>query len=463
MSNYYLPLIADCYKTGHISQYPKGTTEIYINFTPRSDEYLQRSSISDGKLYVYGVEKAVKKIKKYFEEFFKNTHDQMLFYSAVCDGILGEEKVRIDQWDKLAEFGSIPLEFKALPEGSLIDVGTPVLTIKNTHPDFFWLPNYIEVLVSMLIWKPFTVANIAREYKMVCDYWCEKTGVEPEFAKIQCHDFSMRGSTGLEDAVETGTAWLEFFKGTDNLLGAYNSIFDAPHGFSSIPASEHSVMCAGGSETEYETYERLITEVYPSGPVSLVSDTWDYWNVLTNILPALKDKIMARDGKLVIRPDSGNPVDIICGTEIVFGETPSEKGSVELLWETFGGTVNEKGYKVLDSHIGLIYGDSITIERQCEILRRLEAKGFASSNIVFGVGSYSLTYLTRDTLGFATKATSAVINGERVSLFKNPKTGSSKKSHKGLLFVRQETDGLFLEQDVSIERERSPENMLRPI
>ncbi len=187
-------------------------------------------------------------------------------------------------------------------------------------------------------------------------------------------------------------------------------------------------MCMGKKESEIETFRRLL-KLYPKGILSVVSDTWDLWKVLTEYLPALKKEILSRDGKLVIRPDSGDPVDIICGTtdfatkrlnsyeklsktELWKKQKPEVKGVIELLWETFGGTVNELGYKVLDSHIGAIYGDSITLERAKEICERLKSKGFASTNIVLGIGSYTYQYNTRDTFGFAVKATYGEITKE---------------------------------------------------
>lgn len=223
-------------------------------------------------------------------------------------------------------------------------------------------------------------------------------------------------------------------------------------------------MCAGGDENERETFERLM-DLYPAGILSVVSDTWDFWNVLTVHLPALHDRIMARDGKLVIRPDSGDPADIICGTQIVntfqdhrdmtgqltttirdrkFGEgkTPEEKGAIELLWDEFGGTVNEQGYKVLDEHVGLIYGDSMNFDRVNEINRRLAEKGFASTNWVAGLGSYGYQYQTRDTFGFAMKATNVTIEGEDRAIFKDPVTDNGlKKSLKGRISVHKDQSG----------------------
>lgn len=207
---------------------------------------------------------------------------------------------------------------------------------------------------------------------------------------------------------------------------------------------------------EYIYFKRLITEVYPKGFVSIVSDTWDLWKVVTDYLPRLKNEILARDGRLVVRPDSGNPVDIICGytkdelNELSFEEAaaPEAKGVYQLLWETFGGTINEKGYKVLDAHIGVIYGDSITIERQREIYKRLEEKGFAATNLVLGIGSYTYQYRTRDSLGFAMKATWCQINGEPKEIFKQPKTDSGmKNSLKGLIQVLKDENGKYYARD----------------
>lgn len=216
--------------------------------------------------------------------------------------------------------------------------------------------------------------------------------------------------------------------------------------------TEHSVMCMGGNEDEVETFRRLIEDVYPTGIVSIVSDTWDFWKVITDYSVQLKDKIMARQpnalglNKVVFRPDSGCPVKILCGDPE--GATEAErKGAVECLWDIFGGTETDKGYKMLDEHVGLIYGDSITLERAATILERLAAKGFASTNVVFGVGSYTYQMITRDSFGMAMKATYGEVNGEGRELYKDPATDSGvKKSAKGLLRVERE-DGQYVLYD----------------
>lgn len=208
---------------------------------------------------------------------------------------------------------------------------------------------------------------------------------------------------------------------------------------------------------EFHYFKRLITEIYPSGIVSIVSDTFDFWRIMTEYLPALKDEIMARDGRVVIRPDSGDPVKIVCGDH----ETPysllteeQRKGAYELLWDTFGGKVNDKGYKELDPHVGLIYGDSITLPRQQQILHLLEQKGFAFSNGVLGIGSFTYEYVTRDTFGFAMKATWGVVNGQPKNIFKNPKTDSGfKKSAKGLLKVYEGDGTLKVKNECTLAEE----------
>lgn len=219
--------------------------------------------------------------------------------------------------------------------------------------------------------------------------------------------------------------------------------------------TEHSVMCAHGKDGEIDTLKYLMNQ-YPKGILSVVSDTWDLWKLVTEYLATLKEEILARDGKLVCRPDSGDPVDIICGTlHYATGHradiTPEQKGVIELLWDIFGGTVNEQGYKVLDPHIGAIYGDSITIERAKEICEKLKNKGFASTNWVAGVGSYSLGYATRDQQGGAIKSTYVEINGKGREIFKDPITDDgTKKSAKGLLAVyKNEVNEYYLQDQVS--------------
>jgi nicotinamide phosphoribosyltransferase len=269
---------------------------------------------------------------------------------------------------------------------------------------------------------------------------------------------------GIEAARLSGAGHLLSFNGTDTVSAIdfledyYGADSDTELIGGSVPATEHSVMCMGSQEGELETFRRLITEVYPTGIVSVVSDTWDYWSVWTDILPSLKDEVMAREGTLTIRPDSGDPVLIICGDPNAEPGSPQYKGTFEMAWDLFGGTVNEKGFKQLDSHINVIYGDSITIPRCTAIVEGLIEKGFVPS-MVFGIGSFTYQYNTRDTFGFAMKATYGEVNGEAREIFKDPQTDrGDKKSAKGLLaVVRDETDRLVLKQQATWEEVKSCE------
>jgi nicotinamide phosphoribosyltransferase len=376
-------------------------------------------------------------------------------YKRRMDNALGKDSVNIDHLAALYDLGYLPLKIKALPEGTLVPIGVPMLTVVNTHPDFFWLTNYIETIMSCYLWKPITSATIAFEYKKLLTNYAKTTCIDKDFIKFQAHDFSFRGMSSLQDAAASGAGHLLSFVGTDtipaiDLLEEYYFANAATELIGcSVPATEHSVMCMGTENNELFTFRRLITKLYPDGIISIVSDTWDFWHVINTYLPILKPDIMARNGKVVIRPDSGDPVNIICGDLHAPKDSSEYKGAVECLWDIFGGTVNSRGFKELDPHIGLIYGDSITLNRASMILEQLEAKGFASNNIVFGVGSYTYEYVTRDTFGFAMKATSGVVNGERRDIFKCPKTDDGgKKSAKGLLRVAYVKHKLVLEEQV---------------
>ena len=466
-------LLTDGYKTGHHQQYPKGTTLVYSNFTPRSNKYAPNGC---DQVVSFGQQMVVQQIHEAFQnEFFSKPKDE------VCGEMKRELSMYlgtdydVSHFEALHDLGYLPIHVKAIEEGTLVPIKVPVLTIYNTHPDFYWVTNYLETIISNLLWKPMTSATIAHTYRKVLTKWQEKTDAERGwFIDWQGHNFSMRGMDSVDAVISSGLGHLTSFSGTDSLPTLYGARkYYGETGFvgGSVNATEHSVMCAGGKEDEIDTFRRLL-DTYPTGILSVVSDTWDLWKVCTEHVVTLKDEIMARDGKLVIRPDSGDPVDILCGTH--WDESilpiphrhkllPHEKGVIELLWDVFGGTINEQGYKVLDSHIGAIYGDSITIDRADEICKRLEAKGFASTNVVLGIGSFTYQFNTRDTFGFAMKATYVELEEEFLAtpesvewgvrtigreIFKDPITDDgTKKSATGLLWVDKNTDGDYILHD----------------
>lgn len=512
-------LALDGYKTGHKSQYPEGTEYVYSNLTARSSRLANMPKSFDEKVVFVGLQGFIKEflIESWNEGFFSRPKDVVVAeYKRRMDNYLGPDAVDVSHIGELHDLGYLPLLIKALPEGSRVDIKVPMMTVWNTLPQFFWLTNYIETVWSDELWKMITVATIAYKYRRILNKYVELTGGSKEFADWQLHDFSMRGMSGLTDAAKCGAAHLmaagfgsDTLPAIDYLEEFYGADSDKELVGGSVPATEHSVMCMGGMDTEIETFRRLITNTYPSGVVSIVSDTWDFWNVITNTAKVLKDEILNRTpnalglAKVVFRPDSGDPVKIITGlrvkeiddlydydtietsyqydavkyegkyydfdttgscndgccgdNEIVLGnEIPEHvvKGAVECLWEIFGGDTNEKGYKTLNQRVGLIYGDSITLGRAEQILQRLMNKGFSASNIVFGIGSYTYQYITRDTFGMAVKATWGQVNGEARELFKDPKTdGGTKKSAKGLLRVEKEGDNFVLYDQQPIGQE----------
>jgi nicotinamide phosphoribosyltransferase len=425
-------------------------------------------------------------IDEWYTSFFIKPREKIVKkYQRRVSNIVGYE-VKVEHVDALHRLGYLPIEIKALPEGSFVPYGVPMLTIKNTHPDFFWVTNMLESVLSAELWQPITSATTYMAYKKLAHEYAELTGGDKSFIPYQLHDFSFRGMAGRHAAaISTFAVLASGSHGTDTVPAIdlaedyYGADSDNEIVGTSIPATEHSVMCSGTKEDEFETYKRLITKVYPSGFIAIVSDTWDFWKVVTEYLADLKDEIMARDGRVVIRPDSGDPVDIVCGltgkdghiiqtrgdglTYLLDNEKgisrvvnqAEVKGLIECLWDTFGGTINEAGYKVLDPHIGAIYGDSITYDRAEDIFERLKEKGFASTNIVLGIGSYTYQMVTRDTHGMAMKSTYAEINGQGVEIFKDPITDNGiKKSAKGLLMVYRVGNEYKLDQSVSTDQER---------
>ena len=458
----------DFYKVDHRRQYPEGTEMVFSNWTAR------KSRLS-------GVDKVVFfGLQAYLLNHLQSKwqHD---FFEMDVEDVVGKYHQRIsgagiaistEHIQYLHSLGYLPLEIWALPEGTHVPIGVPMFVMWNTDPKCFWLTNYIETSMSANIWGTCTSATLASRYRGVLDLYAKMTGGDPDFVDWQGHDFSYRGMYGDEAAALSGAGHLTSFLGTDTIpaidlvhdcytspvLGLYTDSGLAISEFigGSVAATEHSVMCMGTKGGELETFRRLITEVYPTGIVSIVSDTWDYWRILTEVMPALKDEIMARDGKVVLRPDSGDPVDIICGDKRLEHGTPANLGTMRLLLETFGGTRTKRGFMQLDPHVGAIYGDSITLERCEQICQRLTSHGIVPS-MVLGIGSYTYQMVTRDTFGFALKSTAGIVNGEVREIFKDPVTDDgTKRSAKGFTAVYKDgTEELYLTDEMSLEHVRN--------
>lgn len=503
----------DGYKVGHKRMLAPGTVKLYGSWIPRSTKHAPKGIT---KIVSFGQQLAVKWLHDEFtENFFALENSAATKFGQDMSMYLGLP-YDAKHFEELHALQYLPIKIKALPEGTETNPNIPHATFVNTVDGFAWLTLYLETILSSLMWKPSTSATIALQYRRNATEWVMKTDPTNSWlVDYMCHDFSARGLSPW-DMLSSGLGNATSHRGSDSIIcipGA-RYFYNEPENevcINSVNASEHSV-----STTKIFTVgeKQMIIDwlkEFPTGILSIVADTFDLWKLLCEYLAdsEVKSLVMARDGKLVIRPDSGDPVDIICGTniekvdsleyaigrledlvyseasELTAGEcgdyeysdifkidnviyrvtvypewnrhdktyyyvdgfsnsksevitiTPQQKGVIEILWDIYGGTTNEQGYKVLDSHIGAIYGDSITLDRQVQIYERLAAKGFAATNIVLGVGSFTYQYNTRDTLGFAAKGAWFEIQPkcecsetEAIECSKNTPDGSGKCNYK---------------------------------
>lgn len=458
--NYTSPITAiDLYKTNHLPFYGSDLQMIYENFTPRSTKHWPVIDNTDNKIVLVGLQYFLKYwlLGEWNVNFFQRPKDEVINkYKRRMDGCLGAGNYPVQHLEALHDLGYLPIVIKALPEGSVVNAGIPYFTIKNTLPDFAWLPGFLEDTISNLIWRMATSATISRRYKQIATKYALETTDDISYVNFYIHDFSLRGCGGLQDASMSGSGHQFSFYGSDNVpaMDLIENYYNADPTKEiigvGVVANEHSCVCSGGKENEFANYKKWITETFPTGIISLVSDTWDLWRVVNEYLPALKKEILARNGKVVIRPDSSpkTPLEIICGDPDAPENSPERKGVVQLLWDHFGGTINKKGYKEVDPHVSMIYGEAISLPLLSKIYERLKENGFAANNAVFGIGSASfLLNVTRDSLGWACKATACQRDGRFIEIFKDPVTDAGmKKSAKGLLRV-DKVDGVYKLKD----------------
>ena len=430
-------LLIDFYKTTHDMQLPKNITKSMSYFTPR----MSRVKMWD-EVVMFGLQGFMKTyLMDYFqEEFFQRTLEEVVGeYERILDASLGVNSYSSEKIKKLHQLGYLPIEILALPEGTKVPMHVPMFGITNTHKDFAWLPQALESLISAEMWHPMLSATVGATYRDIVnkyyDLTCEDTIVKAK----ALGDFSFRGQECLQSAVKSSAGWCLSFLNTATvpvipyLEEMYNCDCTKEEVALGAVSTEHSVMCSNYAVDgdEITLLRRLLTEIYPDTSFSVVLDSYDYWNIIEEILPQLKQEILNHNGCMLMRGDSGDCVDVV--TKTVFK-----------LWDIFGGTVNSKGYKVLDPHVKAIYGDSITIQRCEKIYEILEKNGFACSNVALGVGSFSMQCVeeegilkpfTRDTFSSCVKATYMEINGTGYPIFKNPKDGGFKKSQRGLCRV----------------------------
>lgn len=443
MNNIHPMLLVDFYKSVHDLMLPKGITKSVSYFTPRMSRINRWNEV-----VMFGLQGFIKTylIDYFNKEFFeKSLEEVMREYKRILDNSLGTDAYKPDKIEKLHNLGYLPIEIVAVPEGTKVPMHVPMFGITNTHPDFAWLPQALESLISAEMWHPMIAATVGATYREIVNKYYDLTCDDNVSKARALGAFDFRGEECLQSAIKAGAGWCLSFLNTATvptipyLENYYNcDCTKEPVAFGS-PSTEHAVMCSNYAvDGDEETLlRRLLTEIYPNTSFSAVLDSYDYWNVIDNILPKLHKEIMEHNGCMLMRGDSGDCVEVV--TKTVFK-----------LWEQFGGTINSKGYKVLDSHVKAIYGDSITVQRCEEIYKILEENGFACSNVALGVGSFSfqcieedgeLKPFTRDTFSSCIKATYCEINGEPYPIFKNPKDGGFKKSQKGCCIVTEDENG----------------------
>lgn len=462
-------LLIDFYKAVHAEMLPKNITKSVSYFTPR----MSRVKRWD-KVVMFGLQGFIKTylIDYFNEEFFDKPFEEIIYeYKRIMDASLGKDAYKIDKIESLHKLGYLPIEIVALPEGTIVPMHVPMFGITNTHKDFAWLPQSLESLISAEMWHPMLAATVGMTYRGIVNHYYDLTCEDniPRSKALGAFDF--RGEECLESAVKAGAGWCLSFLNTATVPTIpyleKNYFCDCTKESVAYgsPSTEHSVMCSNYAVDgdEITLLRRLLTEIYPNTSFSAVLDSYDYWNIIDNILPQLKTEIMNHNGCMLMRGDSGDCVEVV--TKTVFK-----------LWEEFGGTINSKGYKVLDPHVKAIYGDSITVQRCEEIYKILMENGFSCSNVALGVGSFSfqcieedgfLKPFTRDTFSSCIKATYCEIDGKPFPIFKNPKDGGFKKSQKGCCRVYTRCDGsIYYEDELTWEQATDYEkrgNMLIPV
>jgi nicotinamide phosphoribosyltransferase len=403
----------DSYKLSHAPQYPAGTEYVY--------SYLEsRGGMFDSTVF-YGLNYYLNTLT----ESVDCLESDIRFMDKFANAHFGYKIFNREGWEYILKSykGKLPLEIKAVPEGTRLPTKNVLMTIINTDPKCFWLTNFVESLL-LKVWYTTTVATLSYEIKQVILKFLVKTG-SPEDIDFKLQDFGYRGSSSDESAMLGGSAHLLNFLGSDNLsaiwfaqrYGTYNgSMF----GYG-IPASEHSTITSWGQEHELDAYKNFL-DIYPKDAViACVSDSYDIYNACEKLWGTLlRDQINERTGTLIVRPDSGDPESVVLKC-------------LDILGEKFGTTVNSKGYKVLSPRIRLIQGDGVNYHSINGILTAMESRGWSADNIGFGMGGALLQGVNRDTQKFAIKCSAICVNGVWRNVHKNPITDPGKRSHEGKL------------------------------
>lgn len=412
-SNFFLN--TDSYKLGHFAQYPTNTSKVYEYIESRTHE----------NVMFFGLQMYLKQLNESFP-----TMEDVEFANAfatqhgVCFNYEGAKA--------LVELGYLPLKIKAVKEGTVLSGRNVLVTIENTHPDFEWLVGILETQILRAVWYPSTVATYSKNLKTLINKFLIETQGNNDSLPFKMHDFGARSSTSAESSGIGGLAHLVNFMGTDTMQGIMYGMeyYDAGMAGFSVVAAEHSTITSWTEDMELEAYRNLIKK-FPSGILSVVSDSYDLERTVREYYgKILKKEILARDGVFVVRPDSGEPVEVVMNV-------------LNWLEEGFSSYVNDQGYKVLNDKVRIIQGDGVDFDKIEEILITMKANGWSAENLVFGMGTKLLQDHNRDDLSFAMKVSYIEDeNGNGTDVFKNPKTDSAKVSKKGRLALVEE-DGVY--------------------
>lgn len=414
-------LLTDSYKVSHAKQYPPGTQKVYSYFESRGGKF--------PATVFFGLQAI---LERHFlrpvttgdiqeaEELFSKHLSSPAFNRAGWEHIVA------------VHGGRLPVSIKAVPEGTVVPTGNVLMTVENTCPECYWVTNYIETLLVQ-VWYPTTVATLSREAKISIAANLMETSGSLAGLEFKLHDFGCRGVSSMESAGLGGLAHLVNFQGTDTVpaLVYGRRYYDEDMAGLSIPAAEHSTITSWGKEHEVDAFRNML-DTYPVGPVAVVSDSYDIYKACREHWgKTLRDKVLGRDGFLVVRPDSGEPTKVV--VEVL-----------EILGEAFGFTVNSYGYKVLDPHIRVIQGDGVNLDSIRAILKAMKEAGWSGENLAFGMGGALLQQVNRDTCKFAFKASYAVVAGDGRDVFKEPVDAPWKASKKGRLMLIRGGDGEFM-------------------
>ena len=414
-----LILNTDSYKTSHYVQYPEGAEAVSSYIESRGGEYAET--------LVFGLQAFIK---------------QYLTTPITADNIDEAEAVLTahgvpfnrDGWEYILNTydGYLPIEIQAVPEGVSLPVGNVMAQVKNTDPKCAWLTSYVETSLLRAIWYPTTVATVSKACKNIISRYLDETADSSEGLGFKLHDFGARGASSEETAALGGAAHLVNFMGTDTISGLMlaRRFYGADMAGFSIPAAEHSTITSWGKDGESAAYANMIKQVGGDGKmVAVVSDSYDFWNAIDNIWgDELKEQVETMGGTLVVRPDSGEPVEVV-------------PEALERLMVKFGYTTNSKGYRVLPGCIRLIQGDGVSVKSIEAILEALKQRSISADNIAFGMGGELLQKVNRDTQKFAMKASAIQINGQWMDVFKDPITDPGKRSKRGRLALVKNNNG----------------------